>query len=235
MVNSSVLLAVLGLVAIVACTTTPQRLDPDVFYKRDLPYCVAGVGCFEGVSVIPRAQQYDFDIEPKGGADIDLLLATTCHREDSFEKTSSGWWEFKNKKKFKYLYLPAPGLEDDGDCDLRINVYEKEKGRHAWALIRTEHPKYDLPAWLSCNGKINQYLGVSVCQSKAGLVQRVKFLEPVRWAPPHDKCAAPHFVDGSYELEISPGECVYTIDSAGGRVHSMTMVGYDGVLVRGEP
>lgn len=222
------------LVLLSACTSVPQTLDPDKFYKRDLPFCVGTSSCYEGTTVLPRQDQYELDIAPKGEANIDLLLVTTCHREDSFEKTSSGWFIFQKKSRFKYYYTPVKGIEDDGDCSLVMNTFEKDKGRHAWARIRFEHPKYQLPATLSCNGVTASVKGVSVCQSKAGLAQHIRFAEPVQieW----DKnCAIPKKApDGSYELAITLGECGYTVRNQAGQLHDLLTIGYEGVLVRGE-
>lgn len=232
------LIAVLWLVlvlTITACTSVPQRLDPEQFYRRDLPFCVDNLGCFEGVTVLPKRSSYTFEIEPKGGADIDLLLVTTCHREDSFEKTDTGWWIFKNKKRFKYFYSPVPGIEDTGMCPLRINTYEKEKGRHSWSLIFFEDPKFEMNAAVTCNGKVMTFNGVSACQSKVGLIQRISFGRPVQWGTPPEGCAAPKYVKtGLYELEFKRGECVHVIRDAQDRFHQFGTVGYEGVLIREE-
>ncbi|TXH08654.1 MAG: hypothetical protein E6R04_10230 [Spirochaetes bacterium] len=215
-----------------ACAGVPQRLDPNLFYKRDLPLCVTGVGCYEGTTVLPAQTTYEIEIAPKGDANIDLLLVTSCHREESFEKTASGWFIFQKKTKFKYFYTPAVGIEDDGDCSLMVNTYEKLLGRHSWARLRFEHPKYQLDARLSCNGEFKQAHGVSVCQSKAGLAQRIRFDEPVmfEW---DEKCAIPKKAqDGSYEIPVSVGECGYTVRSQSGKLHDLLTIGYEGVLVR---
>lgn len=231
-------------VLLIGCTSTPQRLDPNYFYKRDLPFCVIKntaltaaakpeQTCYEGVSVIPRQSYYDFELEPKGEAVIDLMLVTTCHREDSFEKSSTNWIKkiTGGGEKFAYHFAPVTGVEDDGDCDLRFNTYEKEKGRHSWSLVRFEHPKYDLEATLYCNGKVITYRGVSICQSKAGLVERVKFTEPVM-VEVRSGCNKFKKVGDLYEYEMSLNECLYTVITEGGRKHSMITVGYENVLVR---
>lgn len=219
---------------VVGCSSvTPQRLDPEKFYRRDLPFCAEDIGCFEGVTVLPKKSFYKFDIQPKGPADIDLLLATTCHREDSFEKTDSGWFIFKTKKRFQYLYSPVQGIEDDGICPLRINVFEKDKGRHSWSLVYFENPRFELPATVTCNGTKATYNGVSVCQSKVGLVQRIDFGRVVEWGSVNEMCAKPRRVQqGLYELAFNKGECNYVIRDEFNNYHHFGTVGYDGVLIR---
>ena len=225
--------AVVVAVLVSACSSVPQKLDPKLFYRKDLPFCVAGVQCHEGVAVLPRMSSYEIEIAPKGDANIDLLLVTSCHREESFEKTSSGWFIFAKKNKFKYFYTPVPGIEDDGLCSLRVNTYEKALGRHSWSVIRFEHPKYRLPAQLTCNGSVSQVGGVSICQSKAGLVERIKFSEPVMVVGDAE-CPPMKRVGDSYEFESKIGECGYTFRTSDGRIHDMLSVGYEGVLVRSE-
>lgn len=223
------------LVWLSACSTVPQRLDADKFYRRDLPFCVDDLGCFEGVTVLPEREVYNFEIEPKGGANIDLLLATTCHREDSFEKTDRGWFIFKNKKRFEYHYRPVDGLEDTGICPLRVNTYEKELGRHSWSLMFFEHPRFKLPAKLTCNGVTSHFNGVSACQSKVGLIQQIDFGRPVEWASSPAGCAKPEFVkSGLYRIALEKGECVHIIRDGSENYHQFGTVGYEGVLVRNE-
>ena len=227
-----VLLSVLAFLCL-ACGSVPQRLDPNVFYKRDIKLTVNNAD-YEGISVLPAAHEYDILIEPKGGANIDLLLITTCHREFSAEKSTKGWSLFGGKKtQFTYKYQPVEGLEDDGDCLMRINSFEKDKGRHAWALIAFQHSKYQLEGVLACNGEVKNNRGVSVCQSKRGLIQSIQFPEAVRWATPPEGCGVPvRRGTGLYELPISLGECIYTADTKAGRMHRLVTVGYEGVLVR---
>lgn len=221
------------LLVVAGCSSPPQQLDPEKFYRRDLPFCVEDLGCFEGVTVLPRRQSYKFEISPKGNANIDLLLATTCHREDSFEKTDKKWGIFKSKNRFEYYYSPVPGIEDDGICPLRINVYEKDLGRHSWALIYFEHPRFELGAQLTCNGAVNEFDGVSACQSKEGLVQRINFNTPVEWGKSLEPCAKPKYISsGLYEIAFNRGECNYVVRDEFENYHHFGTVGYQGVLIR---
>lgn len=252
------LVFIMLLLVVVGCGGIPQRLNPEKFYKRDLPYCIDNVGCYEGVSVVPFKKEYRLEIEPKGGANIDLLLATSCHREESFEKTDSGWFIFKTKKRFTYYYHPSIGIEDDGACELFLNTFEKDKGRHAWAIMRTEHPDYQLRAMVSCNGKMIQYGGKSVCQSKVGLRQHIDFGGArIQFAPPmavkqdggklvpdpdkaSDHCPWPKKVEdkegkpivGRYFINLASEMCSYISRNEGDERHSLLTVGYEGILIR---
>jgi len=217
------------------CSTIPQKLDPKKFYRRDLPFCVENLGCFEGVTVLAKRDSYKFEVEPKGGADIDLMVATTCHREDSTESTESGWFIFQSNNKYEYTYRPVAGKEDTGDCPLRINTYEKDKGRHAWAMIYFEHPKFKMPATVTCMGRVYNYNGVSVCQSKRFLSQRIRFPWPVQWGTPAKHCAEPERVSsGVYDIKPDIGECVYVIRSEKNLKHLFATISYEGILIRSQ-
>lgn len=236
-----------GALMLVGCSSIPQKLNPDVRYRNDLPFCVEGYGCFEGVTVLPRLPQYKFEISPKGDANVDLLVVTTCNRNKSFERTDPGifWGTLnyfgkifgKKKEGFTYLYVPIPGKEDDGDCALMLQTYEKDKGRHAWSFIRFEHPKYQLPATLFCDGEIRPFNGVSICQGKTGLTQWVKFPEKVMIEPGITEKGQPCSVPkrdstGDYAWKITNEECGYTIRGESGRLHDLTATGYTGEVIR---
>ena len=219
----------LGLALVLcSCTSVPQKLEPGLFYKRDVGIEING-RAFEGVVVVPRAAQYDMVLAPRGN--IDLLLLRSCHREYSGEKLSPGWF---GKNKFRYTYVPVTGLEDRGACPVRVDMYESTPGRHSWAFLDFEHPDYELAATLTCNGTVTRVNGVGVCQAKEHTIQRIRFEEPVQFAPPMPEgCAMPKKAeDGAYEWEASLGECLYHVRNHTSALARLTVIGYEGVLVR---
>jgi len=210
---------------LMACSSFQQDLDPEIFYKRDIKIEINGQE-YEGVTVVPQAPVYNLLLTPKG--DLDLVLVTSCHREYSGEALGGGLF---SKNEFPYEYIPVSGLEDVPSCSLRVNVYEKDKGRHSWALIAFEHGDLTLRAVLKCNGAVKTYSGVSVCQSKEGLIQRIEFDEIVRaWSPPG--CVSVGKRGKVFEFPISLGECQYSFETQDKKRHTMTTIGYQGVLVR---
>lgn len=216
--------------SMVGCQTMPQPLNPDLFYKRDLPITVNGED-FAGAGVAGPAKRYEIEVNPN--TNVDLLLIRSCHREESFEK-SAGWFK---KNDFSYTYEPQKGLEDIRTCPLQIDALDAAKGQHAWAYLDFRHVSYEIEGELTCNGTISKFKGVGECQAKAGLTQRIRFAIPIRFAP-SEGCATPHkAVDGSgyYELETSVGECVYLFDSQDGKIGRIVFLGYQGVLVRSTP
>lgn len=212
-----------------SCSSVQQKLEPELFYKRDVGIEVNGE-YFEGVTTVPYSKIYDITLVPPG--DIDLMLIRTCHREYAVEKASRGWGIFGKKKKFTYQYIPVAGIEDVRICPLRIEVYESEKGRHSWALVEMENPKYKIRYHMDCNGVQSVVNGTGVCQAREHSVQRVTFNEPVRFAPPSAACQAPKKVNGSYEIAVVAGECPYVFDTESGAMGRLTVVGWQGVLIR---
>lgn len=215
------------------CAGIPQKLDTNIYYRRDLPFCTEGYGCFEGMTTLPKQSSYTFDIAPKGDANIDLLIVTTCHRNTSFERTSSGWFIFQKKNRFRYVYTPNPLIEGDGDCTLVFQTYEKDLGRHQWAVILFEHPKYTLNYTLYCDGNTEQVNGVGGCQSKEGLRQGVSFKERVM-IEPDKNCPVPFRGDKAiYEFPVGYKQCGYTFRSIDtNKLGTLFTSGFRGELVR---
>jgi len=236
--------SVLVLCALVTgCSSVPQRLDPKLQHRNDMPFCVEGYGCFEGAAVLPRRQHYKFELSPKGEAKVDFFVATTCNRNRTMEPGDPGFswgplsWFAKKREGLKYIYVPLPEREDDGDCNLILHTYEKARGRHAWGFIRFDHPQYELPATLYCDGQQIDFGGVSVCQAKAGLKQWVQFSEKVMIMPGKPErggeCAVPKKDEtGSYVFAVTKEECGYLIQGESGRRHHMVTIGYEGELIR---
>ena len=217
----------LGVALLAGCAGVQQKLDPELFHKRDVGIEVNGQQ-YEGVVVVPNAPSYRFVLSPKG--EIDLMLIRTCHRTYSVEKQSSGWF---SKNKYQYDFTPIPGLETGRVCPTRVDVYESVKGRHSWAFLDRESPDYQAQATLACDGNIRRINGVGVCQAKVDTVQRLSFSEPVRFAPPDPAhCARPVQKGNEYEFKVSRGECLYHFDHQDGRMGRLTLLGFEGVLVR---
>jgi len=208
-----------------ACGTIPQPdiatgLKDGVIYKRDMQICLDGK-CEEGVIVAPRKGYYEFKIEAHGN--LDLFTFSTCHREETTERHSKKKW-FRSNRKVKGTYYPSPGIED-GHCPVYIGGYDI-KNRHSWAFADFEDPEYTLKAKLHCNGSYREFNGVSVCQSRVGLIQVVEFDELVTV----DACG----LKGSgkkFEFKIPRGECVAVIFGQK-TMHRLTLIGYDKIIVR---
>lgn len=144
---------------------------PDAVFKKDLSINVNGKK-FEGVGVLPRAKSYSMEIESK--VDVDLFTVTTCHRDFSTQDAINVNWVHP-KRSYIYSYTPISGIEDVGSCLVRIAAFNKDKGATAFAVFDLETEKETLPAKMQCNGVNQSFGGVSVCQSREGLIQNIEF------------------------------------------------------------
>ncbi len=216
------------LLALSGCASVPQQLDQNIFYKRDMTLDVNGFQA-EGALVVPRGTSYKFKIDAKGR--LDLFTFETCHREESKENAGEGGL-FGDRKHVEMEYIPNEGMEDRGSCVVRLGGYERDKGRHSWAIIDFEDPDTTLPALVRCNGSTWNSNGVTVCQSKEGLLQGMDFTVPVVVS---GSCAVPGANDEMiFRYSMPSRECVYEFmeKAEPHRTHRLTTIGYQSVLVR---
>jgi len=222
-------------VAILAssCSTTQfQELDKRVFYKRDLTISVNGKS-YEGVVTVPRETSYKIQIESE--ANVDMIIWRGCAREDSGTPKKPGLFNFLSQRKIYYTYTPQPGLEDLGTCPFRLEAYDSTKNQHGWAFLEFEHPNYKVKFELDCNGRRAAFDGVGTCQQKAGLLMRAHFGERIDFAKPMPEgCPMPRYdVEGLYEWEAGPGECIYHFQNEKYELGKFIVIGYQGILIRG--
>lgn len=208
------------LVFLLGCSSAPiTGLEEAVYYLRDLNMEVNGTRSF-GRLVVPRASQYKVKIRFPGQGD--LVTMKTCHRESTHEELG---------RKEEFTFTPVPGIEDTGICFLEISVFEMGKGRHAWGIVDFEHPMFTLPATVRCNGWNYRTNGTSICQSKIGLVQTIVFDEPVETSSVAS--CGPLKVNGRFiEYRMPKGECTYIIKGASNKLHKLTLIGYEKILIR---
>jgi len=221
-------------------TSVPQRLDPDVYYKRDMTIDMNGFKG-HGTLVVPMAKNYKIEVKAKG--DLDLFTFNTCHREWTKEEAfSKGGWFHREKRKFRIEYKPIEGLETGLACPAQFGGFEREGGRHSWAHVDFEDDGATLPALVSCNGQRYNSRGVTVCQSKNGLIQEIKF--PVKVVNSKITTKAQGGLvcpvlsigkDGmTVRYKMPRRECVYRFGELGGekRMHRLTTIGYEKILIR---
>lgn len=220
---------------LIGCSTIDVGPSPKdgVVYLYDLKGTVNG-SAFDGVGVIPYAQVYDIKIESQ--VDVDLLEINSCGRNFHQESAiTSGW--FKPRRAFEYVYQPDPTIENYGSCLVRFRAYNKAQGQNAWGIVDFETPDASLPSQMFCNGSTSQTNGVSICQSKAGVIQKITFPVAVKQAlatlDPQCKMTSTDGISWEYAMPI--GECVMAFVEAGGshRFHRHTTVAYTDYQIRG--
>lgn len=207
---------------LMGCASTQQKLDPLIYYKRDMQVEVNGFKG-EGTLVVPKSNDYRIRAKFRGKGD--LVTLKTCHREQEMEKL--GWRETLN-------YVPNKGLEDDGKCYLELAAFEHKKGRHSWVLVDFESDLFKLPALIKCAGSTYNSRGVTICQSKEKLVQQIIFPEPVELSE-KAKCYAKieKPVSNIWEFHTPNRECTFIIrGKESGRFHKLTLIGYEKIIIR---
>ncbi len=220
------------LLLLVLLGCTPKEVadiaSTDVFYRRDVRITL-GDRVWTGVAVLPQQSLYRLSLEFAGN--LDLFTFTDCHAQWTKEKAGTGGiFGPKNEVDFNY----RPSFADETYCPVELGGYEAIKGRHAWGFIDFKTSIETAPADLECNGERQSNIGVSVCQSLTGLIQRVTFLEPMEVVPP-EGCGLPISDDQkTFEFPMNAGRCVYAFLEYEGnhRIHRLTTLGYDKILIR---
>lgn len=210
----------LAILCLQSCVTTQQKLDPLVYYKRDMKIEVNGRKGY-GTLVVPKSGKYEIKAWFPGKGD--LLTIKTCHREHEWEKTG---------RREKFNFRPTEGLEDSGLCYLEVAAFEHKKGRHAWAMVDFETERFTLPATIKCNGATYASNGVTICQAKEGSIQYVEFSERVTPAR-QGKCGALNSNDDQiFQFKMPNRECTFLFKGRSGKLHKLTTIGYEQLLIR---
>ena len=206
------------LLTVTACATVPQvPLDAKRAYRMDLSLKVNGKSG-SGVLVVEPALRYEIEARAKG--DPQVLMLSTCHRETVLENQD---------RTFKTVYSPS-GVEFDGYCPMRVEAFS-DRFKYQAALVDVKTEAEQLPVILHCNGVIETATGVTVCQSRAGLLQRLDFPDEVTGLASRG-CAEPVLTGTRAEITLSVGSCVYSFKSKkSGQLHRLTTYGYEEVLL----
>jgi hypothetical protein len=211
----------------VGCAAVTQTLDPKVFYKRDMQVCMDG-RCGDGVLVADAAVagvRKSFTVTSRAG--MELFTFNSCHREVQSSP---------NAKQIKDAYFtPVGGLEDAPACAVDFAGYDVD-GQHAWGYADFQDPKTQLPHLLKCNGETVASRGVSVCQSRKELTQRIEFPVPVV-VEALAGCPALAAADRkSFEFQLGRGKCLYRFREIAEphRDARLTTFGYESIRIGGK-
>jgi len=218
---------ILGLI-LVSCASMPQKLNDNVFYRRDLKMEINGNKGI-GVMVVPYAPSYDFKVKSPGK--MSLFTYATCHKNIPIEDGGKGWY----KNKIEFTFTPDREIEASKKaCPMEIGTWELGRGRNSWGFVDFETPHLKLPALLKCNGQRMQTNGVSVCQSLQGLIQEISFPAEVLTSD-KSRCDKMTTKDNKlFRYKCNNRQCVYTFmeRSKAGRMHRHTTICYEELLLR---
>lgn len=205
-----------------ACSPVEQKLDPKVIYRRDMEITINGKQ-FTGTGVVPAAEKYDLKVKTIGRNDV--FTFTTCHQENEYRT---------GRNDVQFTFVPRIGLENGKDsCTADLGGFDKDKGRHSWGMIDFENPLYKVPGNVDCNGFTYTANGVALCQSLAGLKQRVQFQYPVKISPSEGCRMLTPADEKTFEYEMVQGKCIYEFwEPSFSRRFRLTTFGYDQILIK---
>lgn len=168
-------------------------------------------------------------IKIKSEARLDVLIVSSCHRYDKYEKVGKKWYR-GSQKDYTYQYDPTP-IEKETACPIYIQAFDKS-GVVDWGYImfRTDQ---NLKARLECDGNINNTVGISLCQVKSGLDQAITFDQPIKAYSADGSCNLKQVSKTKFTIRPQVGFCNAEF-SDGKDYHSLTMLGYDEIFIRGE-
>lgn len=208
------------------CASTQQVTTAGPLYKNraNMQITVDGV-TFDGVGVTLLNGPKDISIVSE--AALDLLRITTCHRDFTVEKVDSGWFGGSGKT-YTYHYEPTE-TEKASVCPMYIQAFSKDSVTDwGYLAFRTDET---LPASMDCNGTNWKFAGISVCQTKAGLDQVIRFDRDVKFTADLI-CQITQSSPREYIIRGGLGFCF--AEFSDGKVwHRLILLGYDSVLIRG--
>lgn len=219
-------------------STPVQELNISTYYINDICFTYnidkKNSTSFCGVGVLPDSQAYDLVIENEGK--LNFFAMTSCHRENTTENYDKGIFRKDGRIKISY----EPTLEKGKACPLYVAAFSRQ-GKNGWGAIFFEHPRYQLKATIECNGEKNTFNGVSVCQARQGLLQRIVFDKEVVPVKPVDGPAErkepcpvlPTKDNKVFEFSMPPRECIYGfVEKETMKIHMFNTIGYEQLIVR---
>lgn len=211
---------------LVGCASTQQiTIDPPLYkYRANMQISVDGQ-TFDGMGV---ASQGTKDISIVSQAALDLLRITTCHRDFTVEKVDQGWFGGSGKK-YTYHFQPTE-KEMNSVCPMYIQAISKESVTDwGYLAFRTDEK---MQATMDCNGTQTRNWGISVCQTKSGLDQIIRFDQPVKFAA-EPECHVTQTTPQEFVVRGTDGFCL--AEFTDGKIwHRLILLGYQSVLIRGQ-
>lgn len=193
-----------------ACVETASVSKPPAFPRATLPFTVETIS-YTGTAVVQRrtSQKITATI-PKG---TPYFFISTCHREIPFDNPGT---------TVTYTYIPVYLLENSSSCLTKMTAISPQGVASIGFIDFTSEE--DLPYRVHCNGLSTDVNGVSFCQSRAGLIQKVSFTKTT--VALQAQGCEPMGGDGfSFTFSLSPGLCIYAFKS-GTQYGRLTTYGY---------
>lgn len=225
--NLAIILVLILLAYLQSCSAPVyETQDPNKFYRLDLEMEWDG-HLYKGIAVLPERPAYELRFKSPGK--MDVFSFKTCSREEVREKS-----EFRGSPYRAVVHYSPNEIELRGACIAEVSSYEKINGRNSSGLIDFEDGSTTLKAKILCGGETTHSNGVSICQQREGLLQKIKFKEVVV-VKPDTGCALESGTRGMvFEFAIKRGLCIYTFMGVKPphEVHRLLTYGYQEILLR---
>jgi hypothetical protein len=242
----------------------PQKLNPSVYYKNDICFTYqrdiskhgeAPTWYRNKIKRVPKVFKRDkiyqeieicgsgvlpfddsYNVRVNHSANMNFFAMNTCHREITTENPDRGFF----KKDGQYFVDYKPTMESGKACPLFVATYNRE-GKHGWGVLAFEHPRFKMKSKMQCNGDELEFNGVSLCESKLGLLQKIEFPEEVVSAEPvngsaerKEPCPKLSSSDNkTFEFIMPPRECIYGfVGKTSKQLHKLYTIGYEELIVR---
>lgn len=230
----------IGLTACAGLTTAPQPSSQRV-ERLDLKVAINGK-TYLGWGVVPAASKYDVTVYPS--ASNNRIQWRTCDRENVIDKNddSGGWlsdlFGSSSPSSYSFSFVPDPSLDQKHHCPLEIDVVNADKNANGFAVFefKDKRPEYTVGASLTCNGvAIPGLIGVGMCESAVGLMQRIVFDQPVQFGDPEPQCNTMKDIEGKhlvFEFAMPLDKCQFNFRSKDQKSFRLFTHGYNDVPVR---
>jgi hypothetical protein len=214
------------------CGTVPKEAMPQKFdyYRAEIKFTI-GDRSYKGLAVTPFLSTIQITLQSPVA--LDRLEISSCSRHvvlRDVDSSPGGWWGSSGKTT--YFYTPTAN-ESEGNCPIHFQAFSKDVQK-AWGMvfIRTDQT---LPATLDCNdtaGSHNGWAGISPCQTKAGMDQRISFDVPVQYKASAECQITPvtDSHDTAFKVRSTGGFCKASF-SDGKRFNDLVLLGYNQVVV----
>ena len=156
---------------------------------------------------------------------LDRVEFSTPGRHEVIRNFDPGWFSDVTKV-MTYNYVPT-AYEMETNASLHIQAFSSGVQK-AWGMVMFRQEE-QLKGHIDCNGEGWNYSGVSVCATKAGLEQQLKFEVPVIYeAGPN--CTIKQSEDKkSFLVRSGIGWC-RAVFSDSQNFHTLDLLGYDEVI-----
>lgn len=212
----------ISLIIFISGCAISERPEPGFIYEKDLEMIVNGEA-FTGVGIPKDSIEYEIEVESRGKNDY--IQFKSCGRFRKFEGRGS---------KVKFNYIPMDQIENDGLCVLDIASLDI-KQRHGWGRLAFRNKKYNLNAFLRCNGFEGLINGTSICDVLFGLDAQIKFSKPVLTRI-NGECVIPPASDRmTFNFKAQKGDCVYEFKEIGAsNWHVLFVSGWERSYYKGD-